>query len=704
MGTVLALRNCALVLVTFIVLSVWQGSGWAQETAPEVPPEKVRQLLEVLNEPDVKAWLESKAAPPPATAPALSDTFASWETAVRNRIAGLVAAVPRIPRELADASGVIARDVNDGRPGKVILILVALMAVGFGAEWLVRKWLPNKALSYGRNLVPQAILANLAALLTFSLASIGSFLILEWPPLLRRIILILLVAVIAFRFVRSICTPATVLLAIQPSASPDQPPNEMPNGTFPEQQAAADGIATANFWSRRISVMAGIFLFGWAIVSIMRAVGFSPEVAQIGSFLLGLGLLPVAIEVVWRRPGPGPSALKAMLLTLFLIGLWLIWVGGMLGVLWIGIYALLLPPVLRGAGRLAQAFAGNDKPTGVIGVIFDVIVARGARALVIAAAVVWLAYLWKFSAAALSGNGLGERLVNGLFNAIIILVVADLLWQLSKALIDYQLRAVDPADVSVAAIARSGRLRTLLPIFRNALAAFIAVVAVLTILSGMGVQILPLIAGAGIFGVAIGFGAQTLVKDILSGVFYMLDDAFRVGEYIQSGSYKGTVESFSLRSIRLRHHRGPVFTVPFGQLGAIQNMSRDWVIEKMTIGVTHDSDVELARKLIKQIGLELAEDPEFAANTIEPLKMQGIDSFGEYSILLRTKLMTKPGTQFGIKRRANMMIKKAFEENGIKIAYPKVHVEGGSETAAASASHEIMRKMHAQAAATEEKT
>lgn len=129
-------------------------------------------------------------------------------------------------------------------------------------------------------------------------------------------------------------------------------------------------------------------------------------------------------------------------------------------------------------------------------------------------------------------------------------------------------------------------------------------------------------------------------------------------------------------------------------------MSRDWVIEKMTIGVTHDSDVELARKLVKKIGQELAVDPEFAADTIEPLKMQGIDSFGEYSIVLRMKLMTKPGTQFGIKRRAFMMIKKAFEENGIKIAYPTVHVEGGSETAAAS--HEIMRKMQAEAAATEE--
>nr|WP_235889883.1 mechanosensitive ion channel family protein [Brucella haematophila] len=688
-------------LITLIALSILQSTGWAQKAPTEVPPEKVRQLLEVLNEPDVKAWLESKAAPPPAAAPTFSDMFASWESAVRNRIAGLADAVPRISQELANGADVIARDVNDGRPGLVIFIVAVLVAVGFGAEWLVRQFLPKEAPSGGRNLVPQAILTNLAALLTFALASIGSFLALEWPPLLRRIVLTLLIAIIAFRVVRAICTPATILLTIPLSASPDQPSDDAMNeiGLGPKVDVA--NVATANFWRQRITVMVGIFLFGWAMVSIMRAVGISPEVAQIASYLLGLGLLAAAIEVAWRHPDHRASALKGMLLTLFLIALWLVWVGGMLGLLWIGIYALALPPVLRGTGRIAQALAGNDKPAGAIGVIFDVIVARGARALVIAAAVVWLAYLWKFSAAALSGNGLGERLVNGAFNAIIILVVADLLWQLSKALIDYQLRPIDPADNSGAAMARSGRLRTLLPIFRNALAAFIAVVAVLTILSGMGVQILPLIAGAGIFGVAVGFGAQTLVKDILSGVFYMLDDAFRVGEYIQSGSYKGTVESFSLRSIRLRHHRGPVFTVPFGQLGAIQNMSRDWVIEKMTIGVTHESDVELARKLVKKIGQELAVDPEFAADTIEPLKMQGIDSFGEYSIVLRMKLMTKPGTQFGIKRRAFMMIKKAFEENGIKIAYPTVHVEGGSETAAAS--HEIVRKMQAEAAATEAK-
>src|ERR671912_508311 len=139
-------------------------------------------------------------------------------------------------------------------------------------------------------------------------------------------------------------------------------------------------------------------------------------------------------------------------------------------------------------------------------------------------------------------------------------------------------------------------------------------------LSALGVEIGPLIAGAGIVGVAIGFGSQTLVKDVFSGVFYLLDDAFRVGEYIQSGSYKGTVESFSLRSIKLRHHRGPVYTVPFGELGAVQNMSRDWVIDKFQINLTYDTDLEKARKLIKRIGQDLAEDPEFARQIIEPLK------------------------------------------------------------------------------------
>jgi small-conductance mechanosensitive channel len=194
-----------------------------------------------------------------------------------------------------------------------------------------------------------------------------------------------------------------------------------------------------------------------------------------------------------------------------------------------------------------------------------------------------------------------------------------------------------------------------------------------------------LIAGASVVGVAIGFGAQTFVRDVIAGMFYLLDDAFRVGEYIQSGNYKGTVEGFSIRSVRLRHHRGPVYTVPFSLLGAIQNQSRDWVIDKIAVGVTYDSNLDLARKLIKQVGLELAKDPEFSPLILEPLKMQGVEQLGDFAVQIRAKMMTLPGEQFVIRRKAYAMIKKAFDENGIKFAFPTVQVAGEGETSAATA-------------------
>jgi len=208
-------------------------------------------------------------------------------------------------------------------------------------------------------------------------------------------------------------------------------------------------------------------------------------------------------------------------------------------------------------------------------------------------------------------------------------------------------------------------------------------------LSALGVQVGPLLASAGVIGIAIGFGAQTLVRDMFSKFFYLLDDAFRVGEYIQSGNYKGTVEQLGVRSVVLRHHRGPVYTIPYGQLGAVQNQSRDWVIDKLTIGLTYDSDLDKAKKLIKKIGKDLAADPEFAPSILEPLKMQGVEQFGDFAIQIRMKMMTKPGQQFTIRRRAFALIKAAFAANGIKFATPMVQVAGAGDAAAAAAAQAI---------------
>ena len=657
-------QACAL---AFAFLLFVLAPVWAQQAQSEIPPEKARQFFDLLSDPEVKAWLERKIPAAPAEPEvSITDSISSWEAAARDHVVALVAAIPRIPDELTNAATVVTRDVNSGRPGLVAGILAVLIAVGFGAEWLIRGALNRVQKGTVVLNAGQAVLSEVAALLTFTLASAGSFMAFEWPPLLRRIVLTLLLAIIVFRVIRT--TANLVVFSSAEAASADQPPPLLESDV-------------ADFWSRRVSLTSGVFLFGWAIVSLMPALGFTLEVRKFTGLVFGLGILAIAIEIAWRR---APSLVRRVLLTLYLVVLWLTWVGGLLGLLWLGIFSLVLPTAVHGVGHLAGIWAASAKRTGPFGVILDVLIVRGARAVVVAAAAAWLAYLWRIRAASLAGSEAGTTIISGALNAIVILLVADLIWQVSKALITYRMGLASKEGASSDELARSGRLRTLLPIFRNALAVLIVTVTVLTILSGLGVQIAPLIAGAGIFGVAIGFGSQTLVKDVLSGVFFMLDDAFRVGEYIQSGSYKGTVESFSLRSVRLRHHRGAVFTVPFGQLGAIQNMSRDWVIEKMTVNVTYDSDVELARKLVKKIGQELAADPEFAADTLQPLKMQGIDSFGDSAIVLRMKLMTKPNGQFGIKRKAYMMIMKAFAENGIKIAVPTVHVEGGGDAAAAA--------------------
>jgi moderate conductance mechanosensitive channel len=269
-------------------------------------------------------------------------------------------------------------------------------------------------------------------------------------------------------------------------------------------------------------------------------------------------------------------------------------------------------------------------------------------------------------------------------------------WHFAKTAIDSRLHTMDElGPIETDEARRRARLRTLLPILRNVLLIVIAATAVLMALSSIGVQIGPLLAGAGVVGIAVGFGAQTLVRDIFAGMFFLLDDAFRVGEYIMSGSYKGTVESFSLRSIKLRHHRGYLYTVPFGELGAVQNMSRDWVIDKLTVSVTYDTDLAKVKKVIKEVGKQIMADPELAANVIEPLKMQGVEQFGDFAVEIRMKMMTKPGEQFVIRRRAYALIKQAFDANGIEFAFPTVNVAssgGGAEPAAAKQALELLQR------------
>ncbi|MEM7745795.1 MAG: mechanosensitive ion channel family protein [Pseudomonadota bacterium] len=218
------------------------------------------------------------------------------------------------------------------------------------------------------------------------------------------------------------------------------------------------------------------------------------------------------------------------------------------------------------------------------------------------------------------------------------------------------------------------RLATILPLFRNFLLISIVVGILLLLLVEFGVNVAPLFAGAGIVGLAIGFGSQTLVRDILSGAFFLADDAFRKGEYIDVGEVKGTVEKISLRSFQLRHHLGKLHTIPFGEIQYLTNFSRDWVMMKLPLRLTYDTDVEQVRKLVKKLGLRLLEDPDIGDKFIQPLKSQGVIQMDDSAMILRLKFMTYPGEQWVIRKRVLADIRELFAAEGIKFAHREVTV------------------------------
>ncbi|HSA68461.1 MAG TPA: mechanosensitive ion channel family protein [Steroidobacteraceae bacterium] len=576
--------------------------------------------------------------------------------ALREHVIALVAAVPALPAQFARVGEQLAQDWQARPPGYVAGLILGFLLLGFAVEAAYRRWVAVPAIADGRSgeracSIGLRFARELGALAVFAVGSAALFLAFDWPARTRTAVVAFLATFIALRALivasRALLSPRDARLRILPATD-----------------------AEARFWHLRIGLFSGWFAFGWVVVSWLALLGMDLASRQIVAYMLGLGLLGIAIEAFWRR-----TRLSAP----YFVVLWLLWAAQAWGMFWLAVVAGTLPLALR----LVQAAANNTFsgiPAAVVG--------RTLRAALIIGAAFLLVRAFGLDVDALAaGDTFWTRLLRGAVHALAIVLVADVLWMISAALIDRQLASV-PSSTEEGN--RAARLRTLLPIVRSTIAAALIVMVVLTALSALGIEVGPLLAGAGVVGVAVGFGAQTLVRDLFSKFFYLLDDAFRVGEYIESGNYKGTVEHLGARSIRLRHHRGPVFTIPYGQLGAVKNSSRDWVIDKMMIGVVYGSDLDKVKKIIKDIGKKLAADPEFGPKILEPLKMQGVEQFSDFAIQIRMKMKTQPNEQFGIRRRAYAMINEAFAANGIKFAHPTVQVAGPADAATAAAARQAL--------------
>jgi len=271
---------------------------------------------------------------------------------------------------------------------------------------------------------------------------------------------------------------------------------------------------------------------------------------------------------------------------------------------------------------------------------------------------------------------IGRIFTRSAVSILVVVLLSFVAWQLIKARIDQKLKEEAPGQDEDAEEGGAGGSRnvTLLLLLRKFALTVMLVLVSLIILSSVGVNIGPLIAGAGVIGLAIGFGAQTLVKDIISGIFFLLDDAFRIGDYVEAGGTKGMVEHLTLRSMMLRNPRGPVHTIPFGSMGTVTNFSRDYTITKLDFRVPYDTDVNKVRKIIKKINKELSQNEEVKPYLLEKIKSQGIRQLDDSAMIMRVKYKTIPGKQFVIRRLVYQMMQQLFKENGIEFAHRNVTV------------------------------
>lgn len=341
----------------------------------------------------------------------------------------------------------------------------------------------------------------------------------------------------------------------------------------------------------------------------------------------------------------------------------------------------------RPDAETAAATEPGPSPAPQPGRVLDVVL-RCLRVAILIGVVTMVAQSWIVDVLALVDREEWRALTRSSLATGIVLFVA---WEL----IDFVTRRHAPVATSAGphageeANTGSSRLATLLPLLRVVLTVTISVLALLIVLSELGVNIGPLLAGASVFGLAISFG-QALVRDIVSGVFYLSDDAFRVGEYIDCGKARGSVEGFTLRSIRLRHQNGQIHTIPVGQLGQITNFSRDWATVKFNLRFKRDTDLEKLRKTVKKIGDEMQQDPEFKDEFFAPLRMQGVADILDNALLVRFKFTVRPVQPSYVQRVAVKKMVAIFPTVGIAFADSMVAVQtlagADASTAAAAAS------------------
>ncbi|OAN54621.1 hypothetical protein A6A04_11885 [Paramagnetospirillum marisnigri] len=305
---------------------------------------------------------------------------------------------------------------------------------------------------------------------------------------------------------------------------------------------------------------------------------------------------------------------------------------------------------------------------------------RILRVLIAVIAGLALAQLWGFDPASLLDSQVGRQVASTLVHIAVVLVGALVFWHLLNTSIERYLTATD-SEGNLRQ--RSGRARTLLPLARNAVFVLLVVMVVLILLSELGVNIAPLLAGAGVLGIAIGFGSQKLVQDIITGVFILFEDTIAVGDSVKLGEHVGTVEAISIRAIRLRDANGSLHTVPFSAVTTVVNATKGFNYALLDVTVDLGEDTDRVVAIMEELGGELQADTKWGSYIAEPIEVLGMEKLDATGAMIRARIKTTPGDRAALIREFNRRIKRRFdaEDIDLPVASLRVSLIGGASTA-----------------------
>ena len=461
----------------------------------------------------------------------------------------------------------------------------------------------------------------------------------------------------------------------------------------------ADIAINTEAWVRRI---VGVTVFGLAFANIARALGlYQPAYWALVKLVVLIPHLMLVIVTLrsrrvvasFIRTSDGRANLMSFLRNRFAdlwhylaivanLALWAIWAfripNGYTLLAYYASVAFLIFALARvawavGLGGLDRAFDPRSSflmgfPTGELLVARYRPVFRVALSTIIAIiAIVALLESWGVDAMGWFDPGhIGAVVLSELSSVILAIAIAVIVWEVCNTAIEQQLARFTREG----AYARAARLRTLLPMLRTALIVTILTIAGLTALSAIGVNIAPLLAGAGIVGIAVGFGSQKLVQDVVTGVFLLLENAMQVGDFVTVSGLSGTVEHLSVRSIRLRAVDGSVHIIPFSSVTSVTNTNRGIGNASVSVNLAYDEDVDKAGEVLKDIAAEMRREPEFKQLMRGDLDLWGVDKVDGATVTIVGQIECTDAGRWRVQREFNRRMKIRFQKLGVDIAYP----------------------------------